>query len=163
MAIGLCLFPRYPRSSYIGVCPFSSGCGPVCRGGSQQALNFGLAPTCSFSILFLAQLPRVIQALFSHSQLQILPSLNFGTLQQQFPALNDENPKKVLIMAALDTTLGGILSLCIVFMFLTTTTIVLRFAARHKQKANYQVDDWMIVAAWVHFSMAWVPTPIRPI
>jgi len=52
-------------------------------------------------------------------------------------------------MAGLDTTLGGMLSLCVIFLFLTTATVILRFFARFKQKANLQVDDWIVVAAWV--------------
>ncbi|TAQ83652.1 hypothetical protein B7494_g8026 [Chlorociboria aeruginascens] len=54
-------------------------------------------------------------------------------------------------MAGLDTTLDGMLSLCVIFLFLTTATVILRFLARVKQSANFQVDDWIIVAAWLFF------------
>lgn len=48
--------------------------------------------------------------------------------------------------------LGGMLSLCIIFLFLTTSTVAARFIARSKQKSKFRVDDWVVVAAWFFFT-----------
>ena len=51
----------------------------------------------------------------------------------------------------LDTTVNGLASLSSTLLFLTIVTIALRFYARRKQNAPLQMDDWMVVAAWVCF------------
>jgi hypothetical protein len=54
-------------------------------------------------------------------------------------------------ISMLDTTVNGLASLSSTLLFLTILTIILRFYARRKQNAPLQIDDWMIVAAWVRF------------
>ncbi|CAG8948805.1 hypothetical protein HYFRA_00001928 [Hymenoscyphus fraxineus] len=54
-------------------------------------------------------------------------------------------------MAQLDIVVGGVVSLCAVFLVLTTTTLILRFFARSKQAVKIGIDDWIILAAWVFF------------
>lgn len=49
----------------------------------------------------------------------------------------------------IDVTVGGIVSLCAVFLFLTTGTLILRFFARYKQGASIGKDDWIVAVAWV--------------
>ncbi|KAK5997679.1 hypothetical protein PT974_00034 [Cladobotryum mycophilum] len=51
----------------------------------------------------------------------------------------------------LDTQVNGVAALSSAFLFLTTTTVLLRFLARHRQKAYISTDDYMVVAAWVGF------------
>lgn len=46
-------------------------------------------------------------------------------------------------------TLGGIASLCGVLLFLATATVSLRFVARYKQNASFQLDDGIVAGAWV--------------
>lgn len=49
----------------------------------------------------------------------------------------------------IDVTVGGIVSLCAVFLFLTTGTLILRFFAQYKQGASIGKYDWTIAVAWV--------------
>ena len=49
----------------------------------------------------------------------------------------------------LDTTVSGLASLSGTLLGLTTAAVALRFYARQGQKARLQMDDWLMVPAWV--------------
>lgn len=51
----------------------------------------------------------------------------------------------------LDTSFAGIVSMATVFLFLTTTTVILRFISRRKQGGEFWVDDFLAIAALVGF------------
>ena len=62
----------------------------------------------------------------------------------------DEHSQVYLIIMELDMTMNGIASLCGAFLFLTTVTVFLRFLARYKQKAGFQIDDYVVAFACVN-------------
>lgn len=51
----------------------------------------------------------------------------------------------------IDTDASGLGALSGTFLFLTTTTIVLRFVARYQQHGRAGVDDYLAVASWLGF------------
>jgi hypothetical protein len=51
----------------------------------------------------------------------------------------------------LDTTARGIGALCGSFLFLTIVTCFLRYLARYRQKAGFQLDDALVAGALVSF------------
>lgn len=51
---------------------------------------------------------------------------------------------------SLDQSVGGVASLVGILLFLTTSTLVLRFIARFMQReVSFGVDDWLMIPAWV--------------
>ena len=52
-------------------------------------------------------------------------------------------------MVQYDASLGGIAALVAVMLFLTTTTVGLRVAARHKQRLSLGPDDFCAIISWV--------------
>ena len=54
------------------------------------------------------------------------------------------------------TEVNGLASLSATFLFLTTTTVVLRFLARRSQGSRTSFDDYAAVAAWVCARLLWL-------